>query len=78
MILLHFSLRPIISIHFPSLSPKKGIKKVGSFLSSQDIHPSIFDVEELNFCVRYGYRCVLFAIATNICYLLLSIFSFYP
>ena len=29
------------------------------------LQPSIFDAGELNFCVRYGYRCVLTAISTN-------------
>ena len=27
--------------------------------------PSIFSAEKLNFCVRYGYRCDLLAIATK-------------
>ena len=27
--------------------------------------PSIFSAKELNFCVRDGYRCVLFAIITG-------------
>ncbi len=27
--------------------------------------PSIFDTDELNFCVRYGNRCDLIAISTS-------------
>ena len=37
----------------------------GNVLVSQGVSPTTFDAKELNFCVRYGYRCVLFAIATR-------------
>ena len=37
----------------------------GNVLVSQGVNPTTFDAKELNFCVRYGYRCVLFAIATR-------------
>ena len=37
-------------------------KKIGNLLSSLD---TIFAVKELNFCVRDGNRCILFAIVTN-------------
>ena len=41
------------------------LKKPGNVLVSQGVSPTTFDAKELNFCVRYGYRCVLFAIATR-------------
>ena len=40
--------------------------KSGNYLSSQRLTVSTFGVKELNFCVRNGYRWVLFAIITAI------------
>ena len=40
--------------------------KSGNYLSSQQYPASTFGVKELNFCVRYGNRWVLFAIITAI------------
>ena len=34
-------------------------------LLSQDLRPTTIDAKELNYCVRYGNRCDLFAIATR-------------
>ena len=45
-------------------------KKIGNLLSSLN---TIFAVKELNFCVRDGNRCILFAIVTNL--LLEKLFS---
>ena len=36
--------------------------------------PSIFSAEKLNFCVRYGYRCDLLAIATKYDYTFLKVY----
>ena len=49
---------------------KKYIKKIGNLLFSLN---TIFAVKELNFCVRDGNRCILFAIVTNL--LLEKLFS---
>ena len=51
-----------------SQKQKKGIstdipERTGSLLFSQ--LPTIFAVMMLNFCVRYGYRCVHHAITTR-------------
>ena len=40
-------------------------KKAGNDLLSQDLCPSTIGAEELNFCVRDGNRCGLFAIVTS-------------
>ena len=40
-------------------------QKAGNVLLSQDQCPSTIGAEELNFCVRYGNRCGLFAIVTS-------------
>ena len=40
--------------------------KSGNYLSSQRLTVSTFGVKELNFCVRNGYRWILFAIITAI------------
>ena len=38
--------------------------------------PSIFSVGKLNFCVRYGYRCVLPAIVTGYFFFFFNFFFF--
>ena len=38
--------------------------KSGNYLSSRQLTASTFGVKELNFCVRYGNRWILFAIIT--------------
>ena len=38
--------------------------KSGNYLSSRQLSASTFGVKELNFCVRYGNRWILFAIIT--------------
>ena len=40
--------------------------KSGDYLSSRRLTVSTFGVKELNFCVRNGYRWILFAIITAI------------
>ena len=47
--------------------------KSGNYLSSQRLTVSTFGVKELNFCVRNGYRWVLFAIITAIAIYLVAI-----
>ena len=42
----------------------KVLVKSGNYLSSRQLTASTFGVKELNFCVRYGNRWILFAIIT--------------
>src|SRR5690554_1565820 len=50
-------------ILFPSLLKK--ISSLATSYSRRDKTPTTMGAEELNFCVRYGNRCDLFAIATR-------------
>ena len=50
----------------PTRKSKSFNLKSGNYLSSQRLTVSTFGVKELNFCVRNGYRWILFAIITAI------------
>ncbi len=48
--------------------------KSGDYLSSRRLTVSTFGVKELNFCVRNGYRWILFAIITAIVIIIIRFF----